>query len=105
MVIQIGDRTVTAQRLVGVENRRVKERVPIHRHHMMERTAVDWDPTVPPGNATIRNVQVKQTNSERESPQGDNRRLRLTHPTKKERNKIPLKLTHHETVIVMKLNI
>ena len=68
MVIQIGDRTVSAQRLVGVENRRVKECVPIHHHHMVEKTAVDLDPTVLPGNATIRNVQVKWTNSEREVP-------------------------------------
>ena len=59
VVTQIGDRTVSVQRLVGVENRRVKERVPIHHHHMMERTAVDWDPTLLPGNAIIRSVQVK----------------------------------------------
>jgi len=59
VVIQIGDRTVGAQKLVGVENRRVKERAPIHHHHMVEKTAVDWDPTVLPGNATIRSVQVK----------------------------------------------
>ena len=65
MVIQIGDLTINAQRLVGVENRRVKERVPIHHHHMMEKTAVDWDPTVLPGNATVRSVQVKWTNSNR----------------------------------------
>ena len=65
MVIQIGDHTVNAQRLVGVENRRVKDRVPIHHHHMMEKTAVDWDPTVLAGNATIRGVQVKWRNSDR----------------------------------------
>ena len=65
MVIQIGDRTVGAQRLVGVENRRVKELVPTHHHHIMEWTVMDWDPTVLPGNATIRSVQVKRTNSER----------------------------------------
>ena len=62
MVIPIGDRTVSAQNLVGVDNRRVKERVPIHHHHMMEKTAVDWDPTVPPGNATVKSVQVKWAN-------------------------------------------
>jgi len=65
VVIQIGDRTVNVPRLVGVENRRVKERVPIHHHHMMEKTAVDWDPTVLAGNATIRSVQVKWANSVR----------------------------------------
>jgi len=65
VVIQLGDSMVGAQRLVGVENRHVKELVPIHHHHMVERTAVDWDETVLPGNATIRNVQVKWTNSER----------------------------------------
>ena len=65
MVIQIGDRTVNAQRLVGVETRHVRERAPIHHHHMVEKTAVDWDPIVIPGNATIRSVQVKWTNSER----------------------------------------
>ena len=58
MVIQIGDRTVNAQRLVGVENRRVKERVPIHHHHMMEKTVVHLGLAVLPGNATIRSVQV-----------------------------------------------
>jgi len=57
VVIQIGDGTVNAQRAVGVDNRRVKERVPIHHHHMVEKTAVDWDPTVLPGNATVRGVQ------------------------------------------------
>jgi len=62
VVTQIGDRTVNAQRLVGVENRRVKERVPIHHHHMMEKTAVHLGPTALPGNATIRSVQVKWTN-------------------------------------------
>ena len=65
VVIQIGDRTVNVPRLVGVENRRVKEHVPIHHHHMMEKTAVDWDPTVLAGNATIRSVQVKWANSVR----------------------------------------
>jgi len=65
VVIQIGDRTVNVPRLVGVENRRVKERVPILHHHTMEKTAVDWDPTVLAGNATIRSVQVKCTNSVR----------------------------------------
>ena len=35
------------------------EHVPIHRHPMVERTAVDWDPTTLPGNATIRDAQVK----------------------------------------------
>ena len=53
MVIQIGGRTESAQRLVGVENRRVKERAPIHHHHMMEKAVVYWDPTVLPGNAII----------------------------------------------------
>ena len=65
VVIQIGDRTVSAQRPVGVGNRRVKERVLIHHHHMMEKTAVDLDPTVLAGNATIKSVQVKWTNSDR----------------------------------------
>ena len=65
MVIQIGDGTVNAQRAVGVDNRRVKERVPIHHHHMVEKTAVHWDPTVLPGNATVRGVQVKWANSNR----------------------------------------
>ena len=64
MVIQIGGRTMSAQRLVGVENKRAKELVLIHHHHMMERTAVDWDPTALPGNATIGSVQVKWTKSE-----------------------------------------
>ena len=68
MVIQIGDHTVSARNLVGVENRLVKERVPIHHHHMMEKTAVDWDPTVQPGNATIRSAQVDLTNSDRSVP-------------------------------------
>ena len=62
VVTQVGDRTASVQRLVGVENRRERERVLIHHHHMMEKTAVDWDPTVLLGNATIRNVQVKWTN-------------------------------------------
>ena len=65
MVTQIGDRTEIAQRLVGVGIRRVKEIVPIHHHHMVEKTAVDWDPTALPGNVTIRSVQVKWTNSDR----------------------------------------
>jgi len=65
VVIQIGDRTVNAQRLVGVENRRVKERVPIHHHYMVEKTAVHWGPTALQGNATIRGVQVKWENSNR----------------------------------------
>ena len=65
MVIQIGDRTVNVQRLVGVENRRVKERVPIHHHHMMEKTAVAWDPTVIPENVAKTSVQVTWTNSDR----------------------------------------
>ena len=65
VVIQIGDRTVSAQRLVGVEKRRVKERAPIHHYHTMEKTAVDWDPTVLPGNVTIRSVQVKWRKSDR----------------------------------------
>jgi len=60
VVIQIGDRTVIAQRLVVVENRRVKERVPIHRLPMAGRTAADWDPKAQPGNATIRRVKVRQ---------------------------------------------
>jgi len=64
VVIQIGDRTVNAQRLVGVESRHVKERAPIHHRHMVDKTAVDWDPTVIPGNAEIRSVQVKWTNDE-----------------------------------------
>ena len=56
-VIPIGDRTASAQNLVGVEYRRVKERVPIHHHHLMEKTAVDWDPTVLLENATINNAK------------------------------------------------
>ena len=68
MVIQIGDRTGSAQNLVGVENKRVKERVPIHHLHMVEKTAVDWDPTVQPGNATIKRVQVNWTSNERLVP-------------------------------------
>jgi len=65
VVIQIGDGTVNAQRLVGAENRRVKERVPIHHHHMVEKTAVHWGGTALPENATIRGVQVKWANSNR----------------------------------------
>ena len=65
MVTQIGDRTEIAQRLVGVGKRLVKERVPIRHHHMVEKTAEDWDPIALPGNATIRSVQVKWTNSDR----------------------------------------
>jgi len=42
---------------VVVENRRVKESVPIHRLPMAGRTAVDWDPKAQPGNATIRRVK------------------------------------------------
>ena len=67
-VIPIGDRTASAQNLVGVEYRRVKERVPIHHHHLMEETAVNWGPTVIPGNATIKSVQVKWANSDCQVP-------------------------------------
>ena len=52
---------VYVQRLVEVGFRLEKERVPIHLLLMVERTAVDWDPRAPPGNATIRNAKVKQT--------------------------------------------
>ena len=64
MATQIGDPSDRAQRLVGVGKRRVKERVPIHHHHMVEKTAVNWDATEIPGNATNRSVQVKWTNSD-----------------------------------------
>ena len=67
-VIPIGDHTASAQDHVGVEYRRVKERVPIHHHHLMEKTAVDWDPTVLPGNATIRGVLVKWATSDCQVP-------------------------------------
>ena len=39
-----------------------KERVLIHRLPMAERTAVGWDLTTLPGNATIRSVQVTWIN-------------------------------------------
>ena len=50
---------VYVQRLVEVGFRLEKERVPIHLLLMVERTAVDWDPRAPPGNATIRNAKVR----------------------------------------------
>ena len=53
------------QRLVEEGWKHEKERVPIHRLPMADRTAVDWDPTTVPGNVTIKNAQVKETNNDR----------------------------------------
>ena len=59
MVIQTGSLTVCVQQLVEEGCKQEKERVPIRRLPMAERTVVDWDPAPLPGNATIRSVQVK----------------------------------------------
>ena len=37
----------------------LRERAPIHRLLMVEKTAVDWDLIAPPGNAIIRNAKVR----------------------------------------------
>ena len=50
---------VCVQRLVEEGCKREKERVPIHRLPMAERTAVHSDPTTLPGNATMRSVKVR----------------------------------------------
>ena len=65
VVIPTGSRTMCVQRLVEEGCKRGKERVPIHRLPMADRTAVDWDPTTVPGNVTIKNAQVKETNNDR----------------------------------------
>ena len=59
VVIPTGSRTMCVQRLVEEGCKRGKERVPIHRLPMADRTAVDWDPTTLQGNATARGVPVK----------------------------------------------
>ena len=60
VVTQIGDHTTSAQNLVVVGYKREYEHVPIHRLLMLDRTAVEWDPTTPPGNATISNAKVRE---------------------------------------------
>ena len=65
VVTQFGAHTATAQKLVVVGCRPERESVPIHRLLMADRTAVDWDPTPLPENATVSRVQVKWTNSKR----------------------------------------
>ena len=65
VVTQLGDHTATAQKLVVVGCKREREHVPIQRLLMVDRTAVGWDATALPGNATISRVQVKWTNSKR----------------------------------------
>ena len=65
VVSQFGDHTATAQKPVMVGCRREREHVPIQRLLMVDRTAVDWDPTALPENATVSRVQVKWTNSKR----------------------------------------
>lgn len=65
VVTQIGDYMASAQKLVVVGCRHEIEHAPIHRLLMADRTAVDWDVTALPGNATISRVQVKWTNSKR----------------------------------------
>ena len=62
VVTQIGDYMASAQKLVVVGCRREQEHVPIQRLLLADRTAVDWDPTTPPGNATISNVKVREIN-------------------------------------------
>ena len=68
VITQFGDHTETAQKLVVVGCRRDGEHVPIHHLPMVDRTAVYWDATARPGNATISRVQVKWTNSKRSVP-------------------------------------
>ena len=62
VVTQIGNHMASAQKLVVVGCRREQEHVPIHRLQMAEKTAVDWDPTVLPENATINNAKVGEIN-------------------------------------------
>ena len=61
MVIRIGDRTESAQRLVEVESKHERDLVPIPHPLTVEGTAKDWDPTALPGNAIIRNAKVRCT--------------------------------------------
>ena len=68
VVTQFGDLTATAQKFVVVGCRREGEHVPIHRLLMVDRTAVGWDATALPGNATISRVQVKWTNTKHQVP-------------------------------------
>ena len=65
VVTQSGHHTAGAQKLVVVGCRHEIEHVPIHHLLMADRTAVDWDPTTVPGNVTIKNAQVKETNNDR----------------------------------------
>ena len=63
VVTQIGDDMASAQKLVVVGSRREQEHVPIHGLQMAEKTAVHWDPTVLPENATINNAKVSEINA------------------------------------------
>jgi len=59
---RIGDHTASAQKLAGVGCKDEQGHVPIHHLQMVEKTAVDWDPIVLPGNATISNAKVREIN-------------------------------------------
>ena len=60
MVVTLpGGLTANAQNRVEVEYKREPDLAPIHRQHMEERTAMNWEKLHLPENATLENAQVK----------------------------------------------